>query len=110
MTIKIPKWLILCIVAFFLSSGSRLVNDLFEFSKNLEIFSAVYKEVGDKYVDEVPPGKFAKTAISAMLASLDPYTVFFSEYQAEEALIERQGEYGGVGCTGRCVESIGFNS
>ncbi len=98
MTIKIPKWLILCIVAFFLSSGSRLVNDLFEFSKNLEIFSAVYKEVGDKYVDEVPPGKLAKTAISAMLSSLDPYTVFFSEYQAEEALIERQGEYGGVGC------------
>lgn len=98
MTIKIPKWLILCIVAFFLSSGSRMVNDLFEFSKNLEIFAAVYKEVGDKYVDEVPPGKLAKTAISAMLASLDPYTVFFSEYQAEEALIERQGEYGGVGC------------
>ena len=61
MTIKIPKWLILCIVAFFLSSGSRLVNDLFEFSKNLEIFSAVYKEVGDKYVDEVPPGKLANT-------------------------------------------------
>lgn len=98
MTIKIPKWLILCLVAFFLSSGSRLVNDLFEFSKNLEIFSAVYKEVGDKYVDEVPPGKLVKTAITAMLSSLDPYTVFFSEYQAEEALIERQGEYGGVGC------------
>lgn len=98
MTIKIPKWLMLCILAFFLSSGARMVNDLFEFSKNLEIFAAVYKEVGDKYVDEVPPGKLVKTAISSMLSSLDPYTVFFSEYQAEEALIERQGEYGGVGC------------
>jgi carboxyl-terminal processing protease len=98
MTIKIPKWLMLSILAFFLSSGSRMVNDLFEFSKNLEIFAAVYKEVGDKYVDEVPPGKLVKTAISSMLSNLDPYTVFFSEYQAEEALIERQGEYGGVGC------------
>lgn len=98
MTIKIPKWLMLCILAFFLSSGARMVNDLFEFSKNLEIFAAVYKEVGDKYVDEVPPGKLVKTAINSMLSSLDPYTVFFSEYQAEEALIERQGEYGGVGC------------
>lgn len=88
----------LSILAFFLSSGSRMVNDLFEFSKNLEIFAAVYKEVGDKYVDEVPPGKLVKTAISSMLSNLDPYTVFFSEYQAEEALIERQGEYGGVGC------------
>jgi carboxyl-terminal processing protease len=98
MTIKIPKWLMLSILAFFLSSGARMVNDLFEFSKNLEIFAAVYKEVGDKYVDEVPPGKLVKTAISSMLSNLDPYTVFFSEYQAEEALIERQGEYGGVGC------------
>lgn len=98
MTIKIPKWLLLCILAFVLNSGARMANDLFEFSKNLEIFAAVYKEVGDKYVDEVPPGKLIKTAISSMLSSLDPYTVFFSEYQAEEALIERQGEYGGVGC------------
>ena len=98
MIIKIPKWLMLSILAFFLSSGARMVNDLFEFSKNLEIFAAVYKEVGDKYVDEVPPGKLVKTAISSMLSNLDPYTVFFSEYQAEEALIERQGEYGGVGC------------
>ena len=98
MTIKIPKWFILCLLAFFLNSGARIANDLFEFSKNLEIFTAVYKEVGDKYVDEVPPGKLIKTAISSMLSSLDPYTVFFSEYQAEEALIERQGEYGGVGC------------
>lgn len=98
MTLKIPKWFILCLLAFFLNSGARITNDLFEFSKNLEIFAAVYKEVGDKYVDEVPPGKLIKTAISSMLSSLDPYTVFFSEYQAEEALIERQGEYGGVGC------------
>jgi hypothetical protein len=36
MTIKIPKWLMLSILAFFLSSGSRMVNDLFEFSKNIE--------------------------------------------------------------------------
>jgi len=39
-----------------------------------------------------------KTGIDAMLKSLDPYTNFFSEYQAEEALMERQGQYGGVGC------------
>ncbi len=98
MTLKIPKWLILCVSAFFLSTGAKLSQDLFEFSKNLEIFSAVYKEVGEKYVDDVPPGQLINTAIKSMLNSLDPYTVFFSEYQAEESLIERQGEYGGVGC------------
>jgi carboxyl-terminal processing protease len=98
MTLKIPKWLLLCFAAFFLSTGAKLSQDLFEFSKNLEIFSAVYKEVGEKYVDDVPPGQLINTAIKSMLNSLDPYTVFFSEYQAEESLIERQGEYGGVGC------------
>ena len=97
MTVKIPKWFLLCILSFFLSTGAKWSNDLFEFAKNLEIFSSVYKEVGEHYVDDIPPGELIKTAISSMLKSLDPYTVFFSEYQAEEALIERHGEYGGVG-------------
>jgi len=97
MTVKIPKWFLLCILSFFLSTGAKWSNDLFEFAKNLEIFSSVYKEVGEHYVDDIPPGELIKTAISSMLKTLDPYTVFFSEYQAEEALIERHGEYGGVG-------------
>jgi carboxyl-terminal processing protease len=71
---------------------------LFEYAKNLEIFSELYKELGTNYVDEVEPGKLMKTGIDAMLKSLDPYTIYFSEYQAEEALMDRQGQYGGVGC------------
>jgi carboxyl-terminal processing protease len=39
-----------------------------------------------------------RKGLDAMLASLDPYTNFYSEAQTEEAMIERQGEYGGVGC------------
>ncbi len=97
MTIKIPKWFVLSILSLFLSTSAKWSNDLFEFAKNLEIFSSVYKEVGEHYVDDLPPGDLIKTAISSMLKSLDPYTVFFTEYQAEEALIERHGEYGGVG-------------
>ncbi len=98
MLIRIPRWLILSICAFFLSQGSRMSETLFEYAKNLEIFSALYKELGTNYVDEIEPGKLMKTGIDAMLKSLDPYTVYFSEYQAEEALMDRQGQYGGVGC------------
>jgi len=98
MLIKIPRWLLLSICAFFLSQGSKMSETLFEYAKNLEIFSALYKELGTNYVDEVEPGKLMKTGIDAMLKSLDPYTVYFSEYQAEEALMDRQGQYGGVGC------------
>jgi carboxyl-terminal processing protease len=72
MTLKIPKWLLLCFAAFFLSTGAKLSQDLFEFSKNLEIFSAVYKEVGEKYVDDVPPGQL----INRGYMSIYPFTFF----------------------------------
>ena len=98
MTVRIPRWLLLSVCAFFLSQGSKLSETLFEYAKNLEIFSELYKELGTGYVDEIEPGKLMKTGIDAMLKSLDPYTVYFSEYQAEEALMDRQGQYGGVGC------------
>ncbi len=98
MVIRVPKWLLLCVSALLLSQGNKVVDNLFEYSKNIEIFTALYKELGSTYVDEVEPGKLMKTGIDAMLKSLDPYTNFFSEYQAEEALMERQGQYGGVGC------------
>ncbi len=95
--IYIPKWF-LVLVILLVGSGFRYGNELFEYSKNLEIFGSVYRTVQEDYLEEIPPSKMAQTAIKSMLNSLDPYTVFFSEYQAEEALIERQGEYGGVGC------------
>lgn len=98
MVIRLPKWFLLCLCAFFLSQGNKVVDNLFEYSKNVEIFTALYKELGTNYVDEIEPGKLMKTGIDAMLKSLDPYTNFFTEYQAEEALIEKQGQYGGVGC------------
>lgn len=96
--IRIRKPYLLALLAFILSTGYKTYDDLFEFSKNLEIFSAAYKEAGKNFVDEVPPGTLMRKGLDAMLASMDPYTVYYSESQTEEAMIERQGEYGGVGC------------
>ncbi len=98
MRIFIPKSVLLILLLILSLSGFRYGNDLFEFSKHLEIFSNVYKTVQEEYMDEVPASEMAQHAIKSMLQKLDPYTVFYTEYQAEEALIERQGEYGGVGC------------
>jgi carboxyl-terminal processing protease len=78
-------------------SGFKILDNRFEVSKNLEIFAAVYKEVDLSYVDETKPGELMRKSIDAMLNSLDPYTVFYSEAQAEEALTQRTGEYGGLG-------------
>lgn len=72
-------------------------DDYFEISKNLEIFNRVYKEINTYYVDEVEPGKMVKTAIDAMLNSLDPYTNYYSESETEAFRIQMTGEYGGIG-------------
>ncbi len=71
-------------------------ND-FEISKNLDVFVTVYKQLNDTYVDNVNPGKLVKTAIDAMLESLDPYTVYIPESQIEDYRFMTTGQYGGVG-------------
>ena len=69
----------------------------FEIAKNLEIFSNVYRNVNMHYVDDVDPGKAIKTAIDAMLASLDPYTNYYPESDIEDVRLQLLGEYGGIG-------------
>ena len=69
----------------------------FEIAKNLEIFANVYKNINQYYVDDIEPGKTMKTAIEAMLASLDPYTNYFPESAIEDVKLQLTGEYGGIG-------------
>ena len=69
----------------------------FEIAKNLEIFSSIYKNLNQNYVDDVDPGKTIKVAIDAMLASFDPYTNYYPESDMEDVKLQLLGEYGGVG-------------
>lgn len=94
---KINHLLIVSLTCLLLASF-KVADSFFEISKNIEIFTSVYKEVHKSYVDEVQPGTLIKKGIDAMLGNLDPYTNFYSENQAEKALVDRMGEYGGVGC------------
>ncbi len=91
------KLLIFGISISILITGFTQVDDYFEVSKNLDIFSTVYKEVNLSYVDEVKPGHLMREAIDAMLKSLDPYTNFYSEAQAEDYRFQVTGSYGGIG-------------
>ena len=69
----------------------------FELSKNLEIFSKLYQTLYVNYVDDVDPGATMKKAIDAMLASLDPYTVYYPESDMEDVKLQLLGQYGGIG-------------
>ena len=92
------KKILIIALAVLLGVAARAQDDRgFEIAKNLEIFSNVYKQLNLNYVDDVDPGKTIKTAIDAMLASLDPYTNYYPESQMEDVKLQLLGEYGGVG-------------
>ncbi len=91
------------LVGLFITVGSlsslAFVNDYFEISKNLEIFTSTYKELNSNYVDDVDPAKLMRTGIEAMVESLDPYTNYISESEIEDYRFMTTGQYGGVGAS-----------
>jgi carboxyl-terminal processing protease len=82
---------------FQISWGQTSNEQGFEILKNLDIYSNVIKELNTNYVDEIKAGELSKTAIDAMLESLDPYTNFISETEIEDYKFITTGEYGGIG-------------
>lgn len=88
-------------LGIFLGSLSSLafVDNYFEISKNLEIFTSTYKELNANYVDDVDAAKLMRTGIEAMVESLDPYTNYISESEIEDYRFMTTGQYGGVGAS-----------
>ncbi|AMR30750.1 peptidase S41 [Mucilaginibacter sp. PAMC 26640] len=75
-------------------------DDLFQISKNLDVFVSVYKEVNINYVDDINSAKLVKTGVDAMLDGLDPYTEFVPESEIEEYKLHYVStQYGGIGAS-----------
>ena len=72
-------------------------DNYFETSKNIDIFTSLYKELNTYYVDRTDPGILMKEAIDAMLKSLDPYTQYIPESEIEDFRLQTTGQYGGIG-------------
>jgi carboxyl-terminal processing protease len=96
------KSIVVIVSIFFLSATyafgqqEQAQND-FEISKNLDIFINAYKQLNTNYVDNINPGQLIKTALDAMLESLDPYTVYIPESDIEDYKFMTTGQYGGIG-------------
>ena len=98
MNLFFPKKIIIPIVASaFLFIGTSFNDDFFEIAKQIEIFTTLFKELNTNYVDETNPGDLMDKAIKGMLASLDPYTVYFNEQDVMRFKINNTGEYTGIG-------------
>ena len=99
---RFRKWtLVLALSLAALIPLAFVSDNLFEVSKNLDIFASLYKEVNTLYVDDIDPGKFMRTGIDAMLNSLDPFTNYISEAEIEGFRFQTTGKYGGIGATVR---------
>jgi carboxyl-terminal processing protease len=97
--IKKIRWYYLVIAFGILGlfSFKTTSTNYFEISKNLDIFATLFREVNTYYVDDVDAGKLIKKAIDEMLESLDPYTNYISEAEAEDFRFQMTGQYGGIG-------------
>lgn len=69
----------------------------FRIAKNLDIFFSLFRELNTFYVDDIDPDKVIRAGIDNMLKTLDPYTVYFPETEADEFAIMTTGKYGGIG-------------
>ncbi|WP_367772805.1 S41 family peptidase [Flavobacterium sp. WC2421] len=91
------KYIIPIVASAFIFVGASFKNDFFEIAKQIEIFTTLFKELNTNYVDETNPGELMDSAIKGMLASLDPYTVYFNEQDVLRFKINNTGEYTGIG-------------
>lgn len=87
----------LIVFLFIIPVWSSGQNNNFEISKNLDIFTTLYRELHKNYVDEVQPGELMESAIEAMLETLDPFTNYIPESDIEDYKFMTTGQYGGIG-------------
>jgi carboxyl-terminal processing protease len=91
------RYVVPVVASALLFLGASFKNDFFEIAKQIEIFTTLFKELNTNYVDETNPGDLMNNAIKGMLASLDPYTVYFNEQEVVKFKINNTGEYTGIG-------------
>ncbi len=75
------------------SYGSRN----FEITRNLDIFTTLFRELVVNYVEDVNASEMMKSGIDGMLNTLDPYTTFIPESEIEDVRFMTTGQYGGIG-------------
>ena len=80
----------------------------FKLGQWVEIQNAILKELNRNYVDSLPVSRIQRSAIDAMLESLDPYTVYVPEEENEDFQMQIGKVYGGIGAVIYKPEKDGY--
>ena len=96
---RLKKYLVLgaIVTVAFVPIAFTTSPSYFEITKNLDIFTTLYKELNTYYVDTLNPEKLMHAGISEMLESLDPYTDYIPEEDMDDYRQQTTGKYGGIG-------------
>ena len=90
--------IILCLLAVGLSSTADKNSDHnYSVTRNMEIFSSIYKHLDMMYVDTLDADVTVGAGIRAMLRSLDPYTEYYPPEDVKDLKTLLTGKYAGIG-------------
>lgn len=78
-------------------SGANVKNHNFDVARQLETFSAIYRQLDMMYVDSLDPEETVGSGIRAMLRSLDPYTEYYPASEVKNLRSMLTGKYAGIG-------------
>jgi len=68
-----------------------------DFYRYVDIFTEVYSEINNKYVEEVDTGKLFEGALQGMFLTLDPNSQFLDPDSLSQLEKETEGEFSGIG-------------
>lgn len=78
-----------------LSAGAQ--SKKFNMGKWVEIQTALLQELNRSYVDSLPVDRIERLGVDAMLAGLDPYTIYIPAEENEDLQMLVHKTYGGIG-------------
>jgi carboxyl-terminal processing protease len=90
-------WILIPVIAIGIVSFRPVDDNTFELSRNLDVFTTLIRELTIYYVDPTDPEVMIHDGIDAMLESLDPYTTYIPESEADDYRFMTTGQYGGIG-------------
>ena len=100
------KWLYGVLVLAGAMGSISAADHYFEISRNLDVFTALYKDVNASYVDDTDPSKLMRTCIDGMLKTLDPFTNYISESQIETYRIQNSEKIVEIGIHFQIMDSV----
>ena len=91
------KSMIAAAAAILICCSASAQSQSFKLGQWTEIQNAILKELNRSYVDSLPIDRMERAGIDAMLADLDPYTVYIPEEENEDLQMMVSKSYGGIG-------------